>query len=62
MTAKKQASGGARMKAKGRTACQIGLTIDQREILRRAADSQGLPLTQFLLYQGLAAAKKINGK
>lgn len=56
---KKQASGGAKLKAAGKHPVLIGLTADQREKIQEAAATDGRPVTQFLVYHGLMAAKKI---
>jgi uncharacterized protein (DUF1778 family) len=55
----KQASGGARLKAAGKVAVLLGLRPDQAATLRAAAEKDGRPLTQFLVFHGLAAAEKI---
>lgn len=58
----RQASGGARLIASGRKPVLLGLTPEQYEKMGRAAEKIGLKLTQFLVFQGLAAAEKILGK
>jgi len=57
--AKKQTSGGARLIASGRHPVLLGLTPGQREIILRAAEIDGRPVTQFLIYHSLAAGRKI---
>ncbi len=59
---KKQKSGGARMRDSGKIPVLLGLTASQRETIRSAAESDGRPVTQFLVFYGLLAAKKILGK
>lgn len=39
--------------------CQVWMTEEQEKTLRRAAEAEGLPLTQFFMVQTLKAAKKI---
>ena len=56
---KKTLSGGARLISSGKSPVLLGLTPDQKVILRSAADADGRPLTQFLVFHGLVAAKKI---
>jgi uncharacterized protein (DUF1778 family) len=56
---KKQASGGARLTASGKVPVLLGLRPEQAEALRAAAEKDGRPLTQFLIFHGLAAAEKI---
>lgn len=58
----KQASGGARLKAAGKHPVLLGLTADQIATVKAAAEHDGRPVTQFLVYHGLQAAKKILGK
>ena len=58
-TPKKPMSGGARIKASGKSPVLLGLPPEQKEMLQRAAELDGRPLTQFLIFHGLAAAKKI---
>ncbi len=56
---KKQASGGARLKASGKHPVLVGFNDDQFALLREAAKADGRPMTQFLMFHGLAAAEKI---
>jgi uncharacterized protein (DUF1778 family) len=61
-TPRKQKSGGARLVESGRHPVQLGITSEQRDVLRKAAELDGRPLTQFMIFHGLAAAKKIISK
>lgn len=56
---KKPPSGGARLTAAGKTPVLLGLLPEQRETLLAAAAAECRPLTQFLIFHGLEAAKKI---
>jgi len=56
---KKQASGGARLRAAGKRAVLLGLTPEQHTKIREAAEIDRRPVTQFLTFHGLAAAEKI---
>lgn len=58
----KRPSGGARLTEKGYRPVLLGLKPDDHDILKRAALSERRPLTQFLLFHGLEAAKKIMRK
>ena len=58
-TPKKPMSGGARIKASGKSPMLLGVLPEQKDILRKAAAIDGRPMTQFLLFHALAAAKKI---
>ena len=60
--APKPLSGGARMKASGKHPVLLGLTTDEREFLRRAAELDGRPLTQLFMFHTFAAARKIIAK
>jgi uncharacterized protein (DUF1778 family) len=60
MAKNKQMSGGARLRASGKRAVLLGLTPEQHAAIRAAAESEGRPVTQFLVFHGLAAAKKAN--
>lgn len=70
MTAKKKptpkrASGGARMLAIGKKPIMIGLTADEHDLVRQAADLVGRPMAQLAKYVLLSEAKNIlekNGK
>lgn len=61
-TPKKPLSGGARIKAAGKHPFLLALTTEQREAFREAAEIDGRSITQFLIFHGLAAAKKISKK
>lgn len=54
-----QLSGGARLTAAGKVAVLLGVDPADIEIIRAAAEKEKRPVTQFLLYHGLEAAKKI---
>lgn len=56
---KKAMSSGARMRANGYTPSQVWLTAEQEQILRAAADAEGIPLTQVLIHGGMERAKRI---
>jgi len=62
MAKTKQTSGGARLKASGKVPVLLGLLPEEAEEIRAAAKLDGRPVTQFLTYHGLAAAKKIRKK
>jgi uncharacterized protein (DUF1778 family) len=55
----KQSSGGARLIASGRHPVLLGPTEEQHALLAAAAEVDGRPVTQFLIFHGLEAAKKI---
>lgn len=55
----KQLSGGARLALAGKRPVNLGLTPEQHDTIREAAEKDGRPITQFLTHHGLAAAKKI---
>lgn len=57
--ARRQASGGARLVASGKRPVLLGLAPDQHECIAEAAAATGRPVTQFLIFHGLMAAKKI---
>jgi uncharacterized protein (DUF1778 family) len=57
--ATKQLSGGARLLAAGKKPVCLGLTEDQHDLLRLAAQAEGRPITQFVTFHALQAAKKI---
>ena len=57
-TKKKQESGGARMARAGRQPMLLGLTAGEREVIEQAAKNERRPMTQFVLYHALMAAKK----
>lgn len=55
---KKQASGGARLVAAGRTPVMLGVPADQIALLREAAAIDSRPVSQYVLLAAVAAAKK----
>lgn len=59
---KPQKSGGARLVESGKKPILLGPTKSEHEILKSAAEKEGRPVTQFLLFHGLKAAKKILSK
>jgi uncharacterized protein (DUF1778 family) len=61
-TPKKPISGGARIKLSGKSPVLLGILPEQKEVLQKAAELDGRPMTQFLLFHALAAAKKILDK
>ena len=56
---KKRISGGGQLARSGKKPVLLGLTEEQHATLRDAAAADGRPMTQFLVFHGLAAAKKI---
>lgn len=57
--ASKQTSGGARLVASGKSPILLGVTGAEKKILKKAADIEKRPMTQFLLFHGIMAARKI---
>lgn len=55
----KQASGGARLKQSGKRPQLLGWSQADAEIIERAAQIEGRPMTQFVQHHALQAAKKI---
>lgn len=55
----RQSSGGARMLAAGRKPMLLGLTPEQHDLAKRAAEREGLRMTQLAIRSLVAAAKKI---
>ncbi len=58
----KKKSGGARMRASGRSLVWVTLDDEQKQQVRTAAGFAGKPMSQFLIDAGLAAARKILDK
>ena len=58
-TKKKTASGGARMRKRGKRPMQLQLTAGQHTLLFDAARLTGLPATELVLRAALAEANKI---
>ncbi len=56
----KQASGGARLVASGKRPVTLGLRAVDYDLLKLAAEKENRHLTQFLIYHGLKAAKKLS--
>ena len=56
---RKRMSGGARLKASGKLPVLFGLTPTDKATLQRAAISERRPLSQFMLWHSLEAAKRI---
>lgn len=56
---KKQRSGGAGLIAAGKKPLLLGLTPEQHELIRQAAELDGRYMTQFVLHNTLIAAKTI---
>jgi uncharacterized protein (DUF1778 family) len=54
---KRPPSGAAKMKAAGRRGILLSVTPEQHTLLARAAFVELRPLSQFLLFHGVAAAK-----
>ena len=52
-------SGGARLVASGKKPVLLGLDPADHLLLSRAANAERRPLTQFLLWYGLQAAKRV---
>ena len=61
-TKPKTASGGARMRKKGKRPMQLQLTASQHALLFDAARVAGLPATELVLRAALAEANKIMEK
>lgn len=64
---KSRPSGGAHLKAAGKTGILIGLTADQLDALDRACEIEGRSRANFVAYYSVAAAMKLiseqlNGK
>lgn len=58
----KQASGGARLVASGKIPMTLGLTTEERDLIRQAASAEGRhAMTEFVLHHALEAARKITG-
>lgn len=57
-TAKKP-SGGAYLKAAGKSPLLLALEPAEKQIIRMAAGHEGMPMSRFLILHGLAAAKAI---
>lgn len=55
----KPASAGARIKRQGRSLVWVTLDAEQKQTLRTAAALDGVPMSQFLVAHGLAAAEKV---
>jgi uncharacterized protein (DUF1778 family) len=55
----KKASAGARIKAEGKSLIWVAPTAEQKDKIRVAAAVAGMPMSQFLLQHGLAAAESI---
>lgn len=55
----KRLSGGARLARSGKRPILLGVTAEQYDEISRAASADGRPMTQFLIFHGLRAAKKI---
>lgn len=55
-------SGGARMKAAGKSPILLGVTPEEKQLIQKAADLERRRMTEFLLFHGLAAARKIISK
>jgi uncharacterized protein (DUF1778 family) len=54
---RKVLSGAAKMRASGRRGILLSVTPEQHDLLSRAAFVELRPLSQFLLYHGVAAAR-----
>ena len=53
---RKPLSGGAKLKAAGRRAIMLGVTPEQHAVLKAAAQLEGRPLSNFVLYHAYQAA------
>ena len=51
-------SGGARLAASGKRPILLGVSAEQHDLLRAAADAESRYVTQFVLHHALAAARK----
>ena len=58
-TPTKKPSGGAHIKAAGKSPLLLALTPDQKQKIRTAAGYAGLPMSQFLILHGLVAAEAV---
>jgi uncharacterized protein (DUF1778 family) len=56
---KKQASSAARMQAAGKWLQTLWWRPEAADAIREAADTEGVPYTQFVMRHALAAARKI---
>jgi uncharacterized protein (DUF1778 family) len=56
---KKKPSGGAHIKAAGKSPLLLALDPSDKQKIRTAAGFAGLPMSQFLILHGVAAAEKI---
>jgi hypothetical protein len=56
---RKQLSGGAKMRLAGRKAILLGVTVEQLEKIRRAAQIELRPVAQFVCFHAVQAAEKL---
>lgn len=55
----KQASGGARLKASGKSAMLLGWSAEEKKKIEDAAKIERRPMSQFVMYYSLMAAERI---
>jgi hypothetical protein len=55
----KRISGGAGLKARGLRAMLLGWPQEDREKIEQAAQADGRPMTQFVMFHALRAAESI---
>ncbi len=59
---KKRPSGGAVLKAAGKTGVLVGFTADELEVLDRACEREGRSRANFVGHYSILAASKLLGK
>lgn len=59
MAQTKRASGGARMVAAGKKPMLLGWGPEYADLIERAANAQGLRMTEFVMAAALAAARDV---
>lgn len=55
----KPTSGGGRLMAAGKRPMTLGLSPEQSELIEKAAEQEGRPMTNFVLYHALEHARAI---
>lgn len=55
----KKPSGGANIKAAGKSPVLLALTPEEKTLIRVAAAHEGLPMSTFLVRHGIAAAEAV---
>jgi uncharacterized protein (DUF1778 family) len=59
---RKQLSGGAKMKAAGKKAILLGVTLEQFDQIKLAASLEMRPVTQFVTFHAVKAAEVVIAK